>query len=80
MPGVTIRRGEDVWAAAATRAAITARSAQSSARDLAAQDRNLMPQDQDLHVFEASCAEQHQPAEQPDHEEIEEAEEHHRRG
>jgi hypothetical protein len=36
-----------------------------------------MPQDQDLHVFRGVAApEQRQPAEHPDHEQIEEAEEH----
>ena len=44
--------------------------------DLAAQDRDLMPQDQDLHVLKASLREQRQPAEHPDHEQIEEAEGH----
>jgi hypothetical protein len=47
------------------------------AGDLAAQDRDLMPQDQHLHVFRGVAArEQRQPAEHPDHEQIEEAEEH----
>jgi hypothetical protein len=47
------------------------------AGDLAAQDRDLMPQDQDLHVFRGVAArEQRQLAEHPDHEQIEEAEEH----
>ena len=47
------------------------------AGDVAAQDRDLMPQDQDLHVFRGVAApEQRQPAEHPDHEQIKEAEEH----
>jgi hypothetical protein len=40
------------------------------AGDLTAQDRDLMPQHQNLR----------QPAEQPDHEQIDEAKEHERRG
>ena len=39
------------------------------AGDLTAQDRNLVPQYQDLHVFGGVAAgKQSQPAEQPDHE------------
>jgi hypothetical protein len=42
-----------------------------------AEDRNLMTQYQDLHVFGGVAAgEQGQPAERPDHEQVEEAEEH----
>ena len=42
-----------------------------------AQDRDLMPQYQDLHVLGGvASGEEHQPAEQPDHEQIDEAEEH----
>jgi hypothetical protein len=51
------------------------------AGDLTAQDRNLVPQHKDLHVIRgAAPREQRQPAEQPDHEQIHEAEEHERRG
>jgi hypothetical protein len=51
------------------------------AGDLAAQDRDLVPQDQDLNVLgDAAAGEQRHPAEQPDHEQIEEANEHDRRG
>ena len=50
---------------------------QLRAGDPAAEDRDLIPQDQDLHVFGGVAArEQHQPAEQPDHEQIGEPEEH----
>ena len=45
------------------------------AGDLAAEDRNLMTQYEDLHVFGGVAAgEQGQPAERPDHEQVEEAE------
>jgi hypothetical protein len=51
------------------------------AGDLTAQDRNLVPQHQDLCVLRGVAPrEQRQPAEQPDHEKIDEAEEHERRG
>jgi len=51
------------------------------AGDLAAQDCDLMPQDQDLYVLGGVAAgEQDHPAEQPDHEQVEEANEHDRRG
>ena len=47
------------------------------AGDLAAQDRYLVPQHQDLRVFGCIAArEQRQPAERPDHEQVDEAEEH----
>ena len=47
----------------------------------AAQDRDFMPQYQDLYVLGGVApGEEHQPAEQPDHEQIDEAEEHDRRG
>jgi hypothetical protein len=49
--------------------------------DAAAQDRDFMPQYQDLHVpGGAASGKEHEPAEQPDHEQIDEAEEHDRRG
>jgi hypothetical protein len=51
------------------------------AGDLAAQDRDLMPQHQDFHVFGGVVAgEQRQPAEQPGHQQVEEAEAHECRG
>jgi hypothetical protein len=51
------------------------------AGDLAAQDRDLVPQHQDLGVLRGAAArEEHYPAEQLDHEQIDEAEEHERRG
>jgi hypothetical protein len=51
------------------------------AGDLAAQDCDLMPQYQDLYVLGGVAAgKQHHPAEQPDHEQVEEANEHDRRG
>lgn len=47
----------------------------------AAQDRDLVPQHQDLYVLRSVAArKQRQPSEQPDHEQIGEAEEHERRG
>jgi hypothetical protein len=55
----------------------TVSSVRLGAGDLAAQDRDLMPPDQDLHVFRGIAArEERQPAGHPDHEQIEEAEEH----
>ena len=51
------------------------------AGDLTAQDRNLVPEHQDLHVLrDAAAREQCQPAERPDHEQIDEAKEHERQG
>jgi hypothetical protein len=51
------------------------------ADDLTAQDRDLMPQYQDLRVFgDVAAGEQRQPAEQPEHEQIDQAEEHECRG
>ena len=51
------------------------------AGDLTAQDCDLVPQYQDLHVFgDAAAREQRQPAEQPDHEQINQADEHGCRG
>jgi hypothetical protein len=42
------------------------------ARDLPAQDCNLMPEHQDLRILRGVIPrEEHQPAEHPDHEEIE---------
>jgi hypothetical protein len=47
------------------------------AAHLTAQDRNLVPQHQDLQVLRGVAArEEHYPAEQPDHEQIDEAKEH----
>ena len=49
--------------------------------DLTAQDPDLMPQHQNLRVLRGvGPREQRQPAEQPDHEQIDEAKEHERRG
>jgi hypothetical protein len=49
--------------------------------DLTAQDRDLMPQYHDLRVFgDAAAGEQRQPAEQPEQEQIDQAEEHECRG
>jgi len=51
------------------------------AGDLTAQDRDLMPQYQDLHVLRGVAAgEQRHPAEQLGHRQVEEAEEHECRG
>jgi hypothetical protein len=47
--------------------------------DAAAQDRDFVSQYQDLHVLGGvASGEEHQPAEQPDHEQIDDAEEHDR--
>jgi hypothetical protein len=47
------------------------------AGDLTAQDRNFMPRHQDLQVSgDVAACEQSQPAEQPDHEQIDEVKEH----
>jgi hypothetical protein len=49
------------------------------AGDLAAQDRDLVPQDHDLHLLGGAAArEQRQPAEHPDHEQIQDANKHDR--
>jgi hypothetical protein len=51
------------------------------AGNLAAQDRDLVPQHQDLNILGGVAAgEQRQPAEQPDHEQIGEAGDHECRG
>ena len=51
------------------------------AGDLTAQDRDLMPQYHDLRMFgDAAAGEQRQPAEQPEHEQIDQAEERECRG
>jgi hypothetical protein len=53
----------------------------SRAADLAAQDRGLVPEHQDFHVFgNIAAGEESQPAEQPDHEQIDETKEHECRG
>ena len=47
---------------------------------LPAQDRDLMPRHEDLHVLDGITArQQRQPTKHPDHEEIDEADEHERR-
>ncbi len=44
------------------------------ARDLPTQDRNLMPEHQDLRVLgDIAPRQQHQPPEYPDHEQLDEA-------
>jgi len=51
------------------------------AGDLTAQDRDLVPQHQDLRIFRGvATREQRQPAEQPDYEHVDEAKDHERRG
>ena len=51
------------------------------AGDLTAQDRDLMPQCQDLDILRSVAAgEQREPAEQPGHQQVDEAEEHECRG
>ena len=48
--------------------------------DLTTQDRDLMPEDQDLHVLGGIAPRQErQPVEQSDHEQVDEADEHERR-
>ena len=64
------------------KAASTLRSAQSGlgAHDLSTHDRDLMARDQDLRILGGVTArQQHPPAKHPDHEEVDEAEEHERR-
>jgi len=76
-------RTEVTLGAGRASAVITARSAQSGfgRGDLTAQDRNLVPQDQDLHVLRGIAPrEECQPAEEPEHEQIDEAKEHECRG
>ena len=51
------------------------------ASDLTPQDRDLVPEHQDFHILgNIAAGEESQPAEQPGHEQIDEAEEHERRG
>lgn len=58
----------------------TVRPVRRRARDLPAQDRDLMTQQENLRILRSvTPCQQHQPAEHPDHEEIEEANEHERR-
>jgi hypothetical protein len=53
----------------------------SRAGNLTAQDRDLVPEHQDLDVLGGVASrEQRQPAEQPDHEQIDQANAHERRG
>ena len=83
MPGVTIRCRRRCPGTSRVKAAITApvSPVRLRAGDLAAQDRYLVPQHQDLRVFGCIAArEQRQPAERPDHEQVGEAEEHECRG
>jgi hypothetical protein len=82
VPGVTIRCNRRRLGSSRAKAAITARSAQSGfGRDLMAQDRDLMPQQQDLDVLRGAAAgDQRHPDEQPDHKQVKEAEEHECRG
>jgi hypothetical protein len=48
-------------------------------RDLPTQHRDLMPQDEDLRILRGVTAHQErQPAEHPDHEQVDEANEHER--
>ncbi len=48
--------------------------------DLTPQHGDLVPQDEDLRVLSSVTArQQHQPAEHPDHEQVDEANEHERR-
>jgi hypothetical protein len=50
------------------------------ARGLTSQHRDLMPEDQDLRVLSGVTARQeHQPAEHPDHEQVDETDKHGRR-
>jgi hypothetical protein len=50
------------------------------ARNLPPQDRNLMPEHEDLRVLRGVIPRQeHQPAEHPDHEQVDEADERERR-
>lgn len=83
MPGVTIRYWRRCLGGSRVSAAIMARSGpvRLGAGDLTAQDRDLMPQYHDLRIFgDAAAGEQRQPAEQPEHEQINQAEEHECRG
>jgi hypothetical protein len=50
------------------------------ARDLAAQDRDVVPQYQNLHILRDVAREERRPAEQSDLEQIGEAKEHEWRG
>ena len=48
--------------------------------DLTSQYRDLVPEDQDLHVLGGVApGQEHQPAEHPDHEQVDETNEHERR-
>ncbi len=83
MPGVTIRCSRR-WEGSSPRQRGDHRTVSPvwlRAGDLAAQDRDLVPQDQNLHILGGGAArEQRQPAEHPDHEQIEDANEHEHRG
>jgi len=58
----------------------TIRPARPRTRDLPTQDRDLMPQDQDLRVLGGVAADQErQPAEHPDHEQVDKTDQHERR-
>jgi hypothetical protein len=53
---------------------------QPRAADLTMQHRDLMPQNQDLRVLGSVAARQeHQPSEQPDHEQVDKTDQHERR-
>jgi hypothetical protein len=81
VPGVTIRCNRRCLGSSLARAASIAWSAQSSlgARPAVAA-RDLMPQNEDLRVLSSVAASrQRQPAEHPDHEQVDQTDEHDRR-
>ena len=83
VPVVTIRCSRRCLGSSRAKAAITARSAQSGFgwATLTAQDRYLVPQHQDLHLFgRVATDKQYQPGEQTGHSEVDEADEHECRG
>lgn len=82
VPGVTTLWSRRRGGSSRAKAAITARSAQSGpgAGNLAAQDGDLIPEHQDLGVLGGvASGEEREPAEQLDHEQVDEADEHDRR-
>ena len=83
VPGITIRCIRRCRDSSRAKAAIIARSAQSGfgRATWRAQEGDLVTDHQDFHVLgNISAGEERQTAEQPDHEQIDEAKEHECRG
>ena len=79
VPGVTSRWARSTAGSCRASAARMARSAQSGSGpgDLTAEHRDLMTEHHDLRVLgRLAAAQQHQPAEDPDHDQVEQAKGH----